>query len=345
MLQLKPIRHSSKINFLLIALFLFSVWCHKSIVLGQGYDDTFEMKNKIKLELQYSDYWEYEYPEPILFRFGVQDYQQNQPYIANFPEKRALVKFTRMVGSNTALSTKYQYSDIRDDIDQHMGELKVTKTLSSSLIGLAGVQWIRDTRGFDAYQPGMGFRWDAGPLTILQADVQYYARGSDAVDVGGQMGSLNLRFKIRQVLTISTALFVEYLLYDASGENIEFTSHTGSVWLSQWLPTQTAVHLNLRYYNNDIGISSWAPSLEIAQYINWATVFKAKYRYYTNQSENVSLGEEEVIIPDDLESHTISVQLNREVNPDLLIYGKYRYYQSNLDIKMNTYMFGFVYSF
>ncbi len=344
MLQLRPQKfkahRKSTLLLLLILLILLNV-----PVFPQGYDDTFEMKNKIKLELQYADYWEYEYPEPILFKFGLQDYTQNLPYIANFPEKRGLLKFTRLMGPNTAISVKYQFSDLREDVNQHLGEAKITRNLSQSVIGLMGVQVIRDSRGFNAYQPGVGFRWNISPLTIVQADAQYYTRGSDAEPVGGQLGSLNLRFKLRQVLTVSTAAFVEYLFYDASGENLEFQSHAVSLWLSQFLPTQTALHGNLRFYDNSMGIRSWAPSLEIAQYINWATIVRFKYRYYANQSENVSLGEEEIIIPDGLKSHTISVQINREINSDLLVYGKYRYYKSNLDIEMNTYLAGFVYSF
>jgi hypothetical protein len=115
--------------------------------------------------------------------------------------------------------------------------------------------------------------------------------------------------------------------------------------LSQFLPTQTAVHGNLRLYDNSMGIRSMAPSLEIAQYLNWATILRVKYRFYANDSENVHLGEEEVIIPDNLKSHAVSVQLNREMTPDLLVYAKYRYYKSNLRIEMNTYLLGFVYSF
>jgi len=303
------------------------------------------MRNKIKFELQYADYFEYEYPEPIIFKFGVQDYNQTLPYIVNFPEKRGLLKFTRLAGPRTAISVKYQFSDIREDANSHLGEAKITRNLSESIIGLVGAQMIRDTRGFNAFQPGIGVRWNIGPLTIVQADAQYYMRGEDAEPVGGQLGSLNLRCKIRQVLTVSTALFLEYLFYDASGETVEFKSNTISLWLSQFLPTQTAVHGNLRFYDNSMGIRSWARSLEIAQYIDWATILRVKYRYYTNQSENVHLGEEEVIIPDNLKSHAISAQINREMTPDLLVYAKYRYYKSNLDVEMNTYLAGFVYSF
>ena len=132
----------------------------------------------------------------------------------------------------------------------------------------------------------------------------------------------------------------------AEGEDdLHFTSHTGSFWLSQFLPTQTALHANFRYYYNSLGIQSYAPSFEICQYLNWATVLRIKYRYYWNESENVSFGEQGVIIPDDLKSHTASAQLNREINSDLLLYAKYRYYKSNLGIQMNTYMMGCVYAF
>ena len=266
-------RKKTKIKFpiLFVLLLVFT-----SSLLSQGYDDTFDMRNKLKIELQYADYWEYEYPEPIIFKFGTQDYQQNLPYMVNFPEKRGLIKFTRLAGPVTAISAKYQFSDIREDANQHLGEIKVTRNFGESVIGLAGAQIINDTRGYNAYQPGIGVRWDVGPLTILQADAQYYFRGDDAEPVGGRLGSANLRFKIRQVLTVSTALFVEYLFYDASGDDLEFTSHSVSLWLSQFLATQTAIHGNLRLYDNSMGIQSVAPSLEIAQYINWATVLRFK---------------------------------------------------------------------
>ncbi len=344
MVQLEP-RFTLKSSFksalpaaLLALLFPLSLF-------AQGYDDSFEMKNKIKIELQYADYSEYEYPEPIVFEYGVRDYQQTLPFIVNFPEKRGLVKFTRLAGSSTALSFKYQFSEMREDVSQHMGEFKVTRSLSDAFVGLVAMQVIRDTREYNAYQPGLGFQWTVSPLTIFQGDVQYFWRGKDAEPVGGRMGSLNVRLKYRQVLTVSTAMLLEYILYEASGETIDFTSHVVSVWLSQFLPTQTALHANLRWYDNNMGIRSLAPSLEIAQYLDWATVLRVKYRYYTNRSENVSLGETDVIIPDDLKSHTVSVQLNREINPDLQIYGKYRLYKSNLSVQMNTYLFGFVYSF
>jgi hypothetical protein len=312
---------------------------------AQGYDDTFEIRNKIKLELQYADYGEYEYPEPVLYRYGANDYVQNYPYIVNFPEKRGLVKFTRTLGRSTGASLKYQWSELREDVRQHLGELKLTKTLGQSLIGLVSGQITSDSRKFNAYQPGAGFQWQPGKLTIVQGDAQIYFRGKEALPVGGKMHALNARIKVRQVLTVSTAVLAEYVYYDADGENLKFKSHTATVWLSQFLPTQSALHLNLRYYDNSMGIRSWAPSIELAQYLDWATVLRIKYRYYKNRSENVSLGEKDVIVPDNLKSNTYAVQLNREMSSDLELYGMVRYYQSNLGVKMNTYLVGFVYGF
>jgi len=312
---------------------------------SQGYDDTFEMRNKLKVELQYADYGEYEYPEPIVYRYGVHDYMQNYPYIVNFPEKRALTKFTRIIGKTTAASVKYQFSELREGINQHLGEIKLTKNMGSKFIGLISGQMINDTRKFNAYQPGLGFQWQMNPLTIVQGDAQYYFRGKDAEPVGGKMKAVNARIKIRQVLTVSTALLVEYVFYNADGETLQFRSHNASIWISQFLPTQSAVHVNLRYYNNSMGIRSLAPSVEFAQYLNWATVVRIKYRHYANQSDNVSLGEKDVIVPDNLKSNSISVQLNREMSSDLELYGIYRYYKSNLHVQMNTYLVGAVLGF
>ena len=162
------------------AILLLGLVSLPAIVSAQGYDDTFEIRNKLKVELQYADYSEYEYPEPVVFIYGVHDYSQNYPYIVNFPERRGLFKFTRMAGKATAFSAKYQFSRIRRDVDQHLGELKITRSMGENLIGLLGGQFINDTRGFTAYQTGTGIRWDISPLTILQGDIQYSFRGSDS---------------------------------------------------------------------------------------------------------------------------------------------------------------------
>ncbi len=125
-------------------------------VRAQGYDDTFEMKSKVKVELQYADYGDYEYPEPILYQYGMTPYQQLQPYIVNFPEKRGLIKFSRLVNDRTALGVRYQYADVRENARQHFFEVKYTRNLSESTIGLMNLQYLYDTRGFGAYQAGVG---------------------------------------------------------------------------------------------------------------------------------------------------------------------------------------------
>ena len=312
---------------------------------AQGYDDAFEMRSKLKLEVQYADYGEYEYPEPILYRFGVAEYKQLEPYIANFPEKRLLIKLTRMTGDQTALGFRYQYSDIKEGVNQHFVEGKVTKQLTESITGLFAAQLLRDSREYTAFQAGIGTLWDLSVLTSVQFDLQYFYRGPEADVVGGQLSTGNLRVKARQVLTLSTALQAEYSFYSADGEAVSFNSHSIACWLSQYLPTETAVHLNVRYYKNSAGISSAAPSVEVAQYVDWATVLWLKYRHYFNRSDNVSLGEESIVIPDGLRSSSFSAQLNREMSRELLLYAKYRHYKSNMGVQMNTYMLGMVYSF
>jgi len=312
---------------------------------SQGYDDVFELKSKLKVELQYADYGEYEYPEPIIYQYGISPYQQNQPYIANFPEQRGLIKYSRLLGRASQLGVKYQYSAIRQGVTQHLTELKYTRTMSESVVGILAGQYQYDSRGFAAFQAGTGALWDISPLTSVQGDIQYYSRGADSGPVGGKMGTINLRLKARQVLTLSTAVQAEYVYYDAHGDLLTFNSHSVTAWVSQFLKSQTAIHLSFRYYTNSMGISSIAPALEVAQYLNWATVLWVKYRYYQNKSENVSLGEHDVIIPDNLRSRAFSIQVNREMSVTWMAYAKYRYYASNLGVKMNTYMLGAVYAF
>ena len=340
MLQVKRSHTAITLLFVFAAL-LFS----PAAAFAQGYDDSFEMKNKLKIELQYADYSEYEYPEPVLFHYGVTPYQRMQPYIVNFPEKRGLIKFVRLLGDRTAAGIKYQYTDIKEDAKQHFVEGRLTRNLGESVIGLATAQLFRDSRGFSAYQGGVGGLWDISVLTSIQGDIQYYFRGEEAVPVGGRMGTWNVRLKARQVLTLSTAVQAEYVFYDSQGQDIAFRSHTTGIWLSQYLPTETAVHLHFRYYHNTMGITSFAPSMEIMQYIDWATVLSAKFRYYQNESDNVSFGESGVIVPDGLVSRAFSIQLTREFSNALLMYAKYRYYDSSLSVRMNTYMLGAVYSF
>ncbi len=337
MSQLRP-RHT--ISFLIILQAAISASLY-----AQGYDDAFEMRSKLKLELQYADYGEYEYPEPILYRYGVSEYKQLEPFIANFPEKRVLIKFTRMTDEKTALGVRYQFSELKRDARQHFLEAKAMRNVGGSTVGLLALQFLRDSRGYSAFQGGAGMMWDISVLTSIQGDVQYFYRGPEAQVVGGRMGTGSLRLKVRQVLTLSTALQSEYSLYSANGDAVSFSSHSIALWLSQFLPTETALHLNIRYYTNSAGIRSLAPSLEVAQYLDWATVVWLKYRYYRNESDNVSLGEQSIIVPDGLRSSSFSVQINREMSQDLLLYAKYRYYKSNLDVQMNTYMMGFVYSF
>jgi hypothetical protein len=314
-------------------------------VRSQGYDDAFEMRNKFKFELQYADYGEYEYPEPVIYQYGTSPYQQNQQYMANFPERRALLKFTRLIGERNQLGVRYQYSGIREDVEQHMAELKFTRSLSESVTGILAGQIQYDSRGFAGYQFGGGSLWEINALSTIQGDVQYFLRGANAEPVGGTMNTVNLRLKARQVVTLSTALQAEYIYYDAHGDLYTFHSHNISGWISQYLPSQTALHLSLRYYRNSMGISSIAPSVEIAQYLNWATTLWVKFRYYQNKSDNVSLGEKDVIIPDNLHSRAFSIQVNREMSAAWLLYVKYRYYASNLGVRMHTYMLGAVYAF
>lgn len=344
MFQLKH-QHRQKSFHSLILRSVIPIGICIGMCYAQGYDDAFELKSKLKVEFQYADYGEYEYPEPVLFQYGVTPHIQNKPYIADFPEKRLLIKFSRLIGSASALSMKYQYSDLREDAKQHFGELKYTKSFNESVVGIVSGQILNDTRQYTAYQGGAGCLWEISPITSTEVDLQYFYRGSSAKAVGGKMGMFNARLKYRQVLTISTAFLAEYIYYNALGDAVTFNSHSIACWLSQYLPTETAVHLNLRYYRNSMGISSVSPSVEIYQYIDWATIIMLKYRHYKNESDNVSLGEKEIIIPNGLSSNSYSVQLNREISSALLLYAKYRYYKSNMNVQMNTYLMGFVYSF
>ncbi|MFH0991589.1 MAG: hypothetical protein V1799_16405 [bacterium] len=344
MFQVKHTNTISRVRILfgvLVAAILFS----PSPVTAQGYDDAFEMRSKLKVEVQYADYGEYEYPEPILYQYGLSPYQQRYPYIVNFPERRGLIKFSRLVSSETVLGFKYQFSDLREDVKQHLFETKLTKTLDIGIIGIAAAQLLRDSRGFSAVQYGTGISWEPNAITLFQGDIQYYYRGDAASSVGGRLGTANARLKFRQVLTLSTALQAEYSFYNAAGNSLKFNSQSLALWLSQFFKTQTAIHVNGRFYTNTMGIQSFSPSLEIAQYIDWATVLWLKFRYYTNESRNVSFGEQGVYIPNGLRSTSVSAQVNHELTPSLLVYGKYRYYKSNLNIQMNTYLTGLVYSF
>ncbi len=261
-----------------------------------------------------------------------------------------------------------------EDVKQHLFEGEVGKAVGDAFSFFFVTQMIRDSRGFNTYRPGAGAKLKLGSVASLSGEAHYFMRGDEAEDLGGEMNALNIILKYRQVMTSHMAFYFEYetLMADAKGsgsstdgtaigdvdaeiDSGDFTSHTLSAQLSSYFDSQTALHARVRYYHNtDIGLQSVAPSIKVDQYLGWATILSLKYRFYMNNNTNVEteeLPDDDVsggitkILDNDIKSHTVALQLKREITEDVSVYGRYQYYTNNFDIDMNIYNLGIDISF
>ena len=292
---------------------------------------------QIKLEYQYTDYFDYTYPNPILFEYPDHDYRQPAPYIADFPENRALAKITQGLGINDELQIKYQYSDLDETRYQDLFNLKYVHNLSPSADLRLSTQITRGSGGFLSRMIGVGGRIDWAGFVLAEGSYAYYANKLDtAITSGNDAHSIEL--KLRQALSRSTALQVKYSYFFAAGENADFFSNTLTFWLSQYLPTRTALHLEWREHWNGLRFRSVSPGLEIDQYLSWATILTFRARFYRGLPRDPT--QLEIISGNKFESYSLSGILSHHIFAETVVMLKYRYYRSDQDIRMNTFLIG-----
>jgi len=292
---------------------------------------------QVKLEYQYTDYLDYTYPSPILFEYPNQDYRQPVPYIADFPENRALAKVSQGFGINGVLHTKYQYSDLDRNKWQQLFNLKYVRNLSSSTEAHVAGQITTGSDNFLGKMIEVGGKVDWAGFVLLEGTYAYYSNKANTT--GASSGDAHsIELKLRQALSRSTALQVKYGYFFSGGNAPDFFSNTLTIWLSQYLPTKTAVHLEWREHWNGQHYRSWSPGLEIDQYLSWAMVFSLRGRFYQGLPEDpIQL---QSLQGAKFDSYSVSAILSHHLLAETVVMLKYRYYWSDQDIRMNTYLIG-----
>ncbi len=291
---------------------------------------------QVKLEYQYTDYNQYTYPNPILFEYPNQQYTQPLPYIADFPENRGLVRVTQSLSFNDELQLKYQYSDLDkyEDNWQDLFNIRYLHYLTGSADVHASTQFTRGAGGFDGKMFEFGGRYDWAGFILFKASYSYYTNKTDT----SSNDAHSFQLMLRQSLTRSTAFQVRHDWFFASGKKADFTSNTLTFWLSQYLPTRTAVHLEWREHWDTTGLNSHSPSLEIDQYLSWQTILTFRGRYYIGLPEDpVAL---ESIEGDAFQSWSFSGILKHYIFAETQVMLKFRYYRSDQGVSMNTYLIG-----
>ncbi len=292
---------------------------------------------QIKLEYQYTDYLEYRYPNPILFEYPGQDYRQPAPYIVDFPENRMLAKVSQGLGINDVLHVKYQYSDLDESKWQQLFNAKYVRNLSASTEAHIAGQITTGSGKFMGKMIEVGGKVDWAGFVLAEATYGYY---SNKIDTSGAItsGAHAAELKLRQALSRSTALQVKYGYYFSGGESADFFSNTVTVWLSQFLPTQTAIHLEWREHWNGMHYRAWSPGLEIDQYLGWATNLTLRTRYYRGIPKDPNQLAQ--IGGDFFESNSISAVLSHHFYAETVVMLKIRNYASDEGVVMNTYLIG-----
>ena len=309
----------------------------------------FDYYTKVKFEYQYSDYLEYNWPDYIEYAFGGHEFSQPNPLLASFPEHRGLVKLTQAFGSDFELQLMYHYSHNGKTYDYNpisgfsstesdeaiynaRGEYKVTDTFS-----LNGSAQFTKTPSLDGWMGVLGLDYDFGGFFKISPDISLFRN-----DIAGtQSNAQSYNLKLRQALTNTTALQLKYSYFntDPVADQEALNYHTFTWWISQWLPTETAVHLFLRYHFDNLEGKSLGPGIEISQYLNWATILTLSYRHFSMTNDDPESAFNQAIGGGDFISDAFTVMLKRTIWGDTEIALKYRYYTANQGVKMNTYLF------
>ena len=334
----------TKLNIFFIFLsflsILFIPTSHYSQVLGPGYQTV------VKFEYQYSDYFNYTYPDPIHFEFPDNVYVQPLPYISSFPEHRFLAKVSQYFGFYTNLGLRYQRGILDDQIQQNIYNATLRHELSDLYSVSGAYQYMElnnsenDTLDYSGHMLELGGKFNFAGAIHIEPSYSYYTSSyfsPEAVSGGGHF----LTLKLRQALSPALAVQMKYsyLVVDftsTGGGQDYYHANTFTLWLSQWLPTQTAVHMLGRYYRDSYKTVSFSPGLEVVQYVKWNIILHLSYRYYHNKPIVSSFLER--IRGESFTTNAISAILDYRFSANPKIGLKYRFYTSNQNIDMNTYL-------
>ncbi len=320
---------------------LFSTMVHAQM-LGAGYQTV------VKTEYQYSDYFSYTYPDPIVFEYPDVPYFQPSPYLASFPEHRFLTKVTQSFGFDTALGLRYQWSQLDQNTRQDIYYARLTHDLNDQFSVMGTYQYMAlqsspsPENSYGGHMLEIGGKFNFAGAVHLESSYGYYSHGYVAPNTR-HGGAHSLIVNYRQALGANTAFQLKYNLFyvdvtTTKPEHQKFQANTATCWLSQYLTTQTAVHLSNRFYWNSDQTRSFSPALEIVQYLRWNIILHLAYRYYQNHPKDELFRTR--IHGDSFTTHGISLMLDYNFSANTKILLKYRYYTSDQQVQMNTYLIG-----
>ncbi len=298
----------------------------------------------VKFEYQYTDYDEYGYHmvEP---EYPSREYSCLPPYVADFPEHRSIARIIQSFGPLTSLEARHENSDLREDKHRDLYYLRLDREvipMTTLYVVYQHLDVVNDTLDSRSCSGGnmvsAGVEHDRSGWIKGEASLSCdHNRSSDGLLAETVMPMAQLRWSINSV----TAISGRWDGYFASSESGDFAAHAFTVFISRYLPTQTAVHLFGRYYTNDAGIESIAPSFEVAQYVRWNLTLRLTYRFYRNWFEGDAVPD--FIDGSGVSSHSARAYVEWQATPDIKLHLKFRRYVSDQDIRMNTYLLGFEY--
>ena len=343
----------------IMTVLLISAFVIPSTVSAIG--PNFDYYTQIKFEYQYSDYLAYGWPSQVYTDYSQRyAFQQPNPLLASFPEHRGLTRITQAFGSKLEVNMMYHYSFLGDTYwvdeygttykwdkkeDLYNGGFKYKVSDSFSLTGtgqysLATGNQMTDSTAVTADLHGwmidVGCDYDFGGFFKIVPSISLFFNEID----GTQSNAQSYNLKLRQALGNTTAAQVKYSYFnsDAVGAVEGLKYHTVTGWISQWLETQTAVHFLYRYHVDNLDAESSGPGVEITQYVDWATTLTLSYRNYSMTNDDPESNFSKVVAGDKFASDAYSLLLSRTFWNDTVITMKYRYYTTNQNVRMNTYL-------
>jgi len=288
---------------------------------------------RIKAEYQYTDYNAYRYPPAIKPVYPDVNWDQPEPYFAEFPEHRSLLRITQSFGPQTSVQFRFQYSDLTDARDQRLYLMKYARELTGTLT-ISGAWQLTDQPG---YMRGnallVALRHDRSGWILIDGGLGLYRNDYQN---GGVSPTIAPNLAVRWSLNGVTAVSGRWDGFFTRFQGANSSTHALTATLSRYFESQTALHLMARYFSAEGGLKSLSPALEVAQYIRWNLTFRGVYRYYEN-------GLEENAAYETVRSHSIRGFLEWQIGSDLKLHFKLRRYWSGDDVQMNTYLLGFEY--
>ncbi|MFC1555791.1 hypothetical protein ACFL67_01780 [candidate division KSB1 bacterium] len=302
------------------------------------FSQSFFHSTQVKTEYQYSDYFSYEYPDPVLFEYPDVLYSQPLPYIADFPEHRYLFRVIQKFDYRTTLNVKYQHSSLDENISQKIYSALFSRELTDRFSFNVGSQYTDLENRMTGWMLQGGCTYDFSGFFMIKPQFFYYSN-KDQTTQQERSSAFSYSVLARQALNPVTALQVKYQYFRSEGDVNTFDSNTITGWISRFFETETAVHLSLRYHKNARDFQSYSSELEAIQYLNYASILRLSYRYYTGDPDEELFSGNGTAIQA-ISSHSTSAVLEYLLFPGVTVFAKYRYYFSSRDIKMNTYLFG-----